>query len=306
MRCKSRKKPRRQSASRPCPGEPRRLTCPAVAGHDPIDLPVWKTRKIIMAQGRGRGGKAAANGAASGTANVGLTAEGIRLEEARTGTQWRRWGPYVSDRQWGTVREDYSPGGNAWEYFPHEQARSRAYRWGEDGIGAVGDEHLFLCLGVALWNGNDPILKERLFGLTNSEGNHGEDVKELYYYVDSTPTHSYMRMLYKYPHAAFPYSRLVEENRRRGQLDSEFELIDTGVFDDNRYFDVEIAYAKGAPADILCEITVTNRGPDAASLHVLPQLWARNIWSWQAECVKPQLAMHGDGSVTAAHPNVGV
>ncbi len=259
-----------------------------------------------MAQGRGRASGSATSGTPHGPANVGETAEGIRLEETRYGAPWRLWGPYVSDRQWGTVREDYSPGGNAWEYFPHDQARSRAYRWGEDGIGGVGDEHLFLCLGLALWNGNDPILKERLFGLTNSEGNHGEDVKEIYHYLDSTPTHSYMRMLYKYPHAAFPYSQLLEENRRRGQGDPEFELIDTGVFDDNRYFDVDIAYAKGAVDDILCEITVTNRGPEAASLHVLPQLWARNIWSWHDGVTKPLLAAHGDGSVSASHPNLGM
>jgi hypothetical protein len=259
-----------------------------------------------MAQGRGRASGSAASGTPHGPANVGETAEGVRLEETRYGAPWRLWGPYVSDRQWGTVREDYSPGGNAWEYFPHDQARSRAYRWGEDGLGAVGDEHLFLCLGLALWNGNDPIIKERLFGLTNSEGNHGEDVKEIYYYLDSTPTHSYMRMLYKYPHAAFPYSQLLEENHRRGQGDPEFELIDTGVFDDNRYFDVDIAYAKGAVDDILCEITVTNRGPEAASLHVLPQLWARNIWSWHDGVTKPLLAAHSDGSVSASHPNLGM
>jgi hypothetical protein len=234
--------------------------------------------------------------------NPAETAEGRRLEEARTGAPWRVWGPYVSDRQWGTVREDYSPGGNAWEYFPHDQARSRAYRWGEDGIGGFGDEHLFWCMSVALWNGRDPILKERLFGLTNSEGNHGEDVKELYYYLDGTPTHSYMRMLYKYPQAEFPYSRLV--NHGRGQGDPEFELIDTGVFDGNRYFDVEIEYAKGAADDILCQITVINRGPDAATLHVLPHLWARNIWSWTTDAERPQLTLHGDGSVTAAHPNL--
>jgi hypothetical protein len=236
--------------------------------------------------------------------NPAETVEGRRLEEARTGAPWRLWGPYVSDRQWGTVREDYSPGGNAWEYFSHDHARSRAYRWGEDGLGGFGDEHLFLCLGLALWNGNDPILKERLFGLTNAEGNHGEDVKELYYHLDGTPTHSYMRMLYKYPHAAFPYGRLVEENRRRGQGDPEFELIDTGVFDGNRYFDVEIEYAKGAADDILCQVTVTNRGPDAATLHVLPQLWARNIWSWTPDSERPAIAIHTDGSVTAAHPNL--
>ena len=204
-----------------------------------------------MALTHGRNG---GSGGRHPRANAGDTAEGRRLEEARMGAPWRVWGPYVSDRQCGTVREDYSPYGNAWEYFPHDHARSRAYRWGEDGLAGFGDEHLFLCLGLALWNGKDQILKERLFGLTNSEGNHGEDVKELYYYLDGTPTHSYMRMLYKYPQAAFPYNRLVEENRRRGQADPEFELIDTGVFDNDRYFDVDIEYAKAAPDDILCEV----------------------------------------------------
>ncbi|HWB51287.1 MAG TPA: glucosidase [Stellaceae bacterium] len=232
------------------------------------------------------------------------TAEGRRLEDARTGGSWRLWGPYVSDRQWGTVREDYSPYGTAWEYLPHDQARSRAYRWGEDGLAAFGDEHLFLCLGLALWNGRDPILKERLFGLTNSQGNHGEDVKELYYYLDGTPTHSYMRMLYKYPQAAFPYQQLLDENRRRGQNDPEFELIDTAVFDGDRYFDVLVEYAKAAPDDILCQVTVTNRGPETATIHVLPQLWARNVWSWKSIPERPQFAGHNDGSVTTFHPNM--
>jgi hypothetical protein len=232
------------------------------------------------------------------------TAEGRRLEEARLGGPWREWGPYLSDRQWGTVREDYSPYGNAWEYFPHDEARSRAYRWGEDAIAGFGDLHLFLCMGIALWNGNDPILKERFFGLTNSQGNHGEDVKEIYYYLDGTPTHSYMRMLYKYPQAAFPYSQLVEENRRRGQGDAEFELIDTGVFDGNRYFDVVVEYAKAAHDDILCEITVTNRGPEAATLHVLPQLWVRNLWAWKPIPERPLLSGHSDGSVTTFHPSM--
>ena len=232
------------------------------------------------------------------------TAEGRRLEDARLGAPWRVWGPYVSDRQWGTVREDYSASGTAWEYFPHDHARSRAYRWGEDGLGGFGDEHLFLCMGLALWNGNDPILKERLFGLTNSEGNHGEDVKEVYYHLDGTPTHSYMRMLYKYPQAAFPYARLVAENRRRGKDDPEFELIDTGVFDGDRYFDVVIEYAKAQPDDILCQVTVINRGPEAATLHVLPQLWARNIWSWAPTPERPLFAGHNDGSVTTSHPSM--
>jgi hypothetical protein len=195
------------------------------------------------------------------------SAEARRLEEIRHGKHWRRWGPYLSERQWGTVREDYSEYGTAWEYFPHDHARSRAYRWGEDGIGGFGDDQLLLCHALALWNGRDPILKERLFGLTNSEGNHGEDVKELYYYLDGTPTHSYMRMLYKYPHAAFPYTQLVEENRRRGRADPEFELIDTGVFADNRYFDVDIEYAKADVDDIAAlgaQYLVVETGFDAA------------------------------------------
>src|SRR5665213_4477349 len=210
---------------------------------------------MAVTQGRGR-----ARTEHHERGNVGATAEGRRLEETRTGAAWRRWGPYVSDRQWGTVREDYSPGGAAWDYLPHDHARSRAYRWGEDGIGGFGDDQLNLCLGVALWNGRDPILKERLFGLTNSEGNHGEDVKELYYYLDGTPTHSYMRMLYKYPHAAFPYSRLVEENRRRTKADPEFEIVDTGIFDGDRYFDVTVEYAKADIDDMLMLVTAENRG----------------------------------------------
>src|ERR1700745_2758719 len=204
-----------------------------------------------------------------------MTQEEVRLAESRDPkNHWKRWGPYPSERAWGTVREDYSEYGNAWEYFSHDHARSRAYRWGEDGIGGFGDDHVSLCLGLALWNGRDPILKERLFGLTNSEGNHGEDVKELYYYLDGTPTHSYMRMLYKYPQAAFPYTRLVEENRQRGRGKPEFELIDTGVFADNRYFDVEIEYAKADVDDILRRVTIHNRATEEATLHVLPHLWA--------------------------------
>src|ERR1700694_1673195 len=190
------------------------------------------------------------------------TAEGSRLEEIRRGVHWRRWGPYLSERQWGTVREDYSENGDAWGYFPHDHARSRAYGWGEDGIGGFGDDQLLLCLGLALWNGNDPILKERLFGLTNSEGNHGEDVKEVYYHLDGTPTHSYMRMLYKYPQAEFPYQRLLDESRGRGLNDPEFELADTGIFEENRYFDVFVEYAKASPDDMLMQVTVVNRGPE--------------------------------------------
>jgi hypothetical protein len=232
------------------------------------------------------------------------SAEALRLDEIHHGRHWRRWGPYLSERQWGTVREDYSEHGAAWEYFPHDHARSRAYRWGEDGIGGFGDDHLFLCLALALWNGRDPIIKERLFGLTNSEGNHGEDAKELYYYLDGTPTHSYMRMLYKYPQAAFPYNWLVEENRRRGRADPEFELIDTGVFADNRYFDVEIEYAKADVDDILMQITVHNRAAATAELRVLPQIWTRNTWSWQPDSMRPQLVAREDNSISVDHPHL--
>jgi len=214
--------------------------------------------------------------------------EDQRLEEARIRRKhWKRWGPYLSERQWGTVREDYSPGGTAWESFPHDHARSRAYRWGEDGIGGISDRHQMLCFGLALWNGRDPILKERLFGLTGNQGNHGEDVKEYYFYQDSTPTHSYMRMLYKYPHAEFPYARLVEENRRRSREEPEFELLDTGVFAEGRYFDVFIEYAKADVEDILIKITAANRGPEAATLHLLPSLWFRNTWSWGKDLRRP-------------------
>ena len=212
------------------------------------------------------------------------------MAEDQAGHQpWRRWGPYLAERQWGTVREDYSPGGTAWEYFPHDHARSRAYRWGEDGIAGLSDDWQHICLSLALWNGRDPILKERLFGLTNSEGNHGEDVKELYYYLDATPSHSYLKMLYKYPQAEFPYAQLLEENRRRGPGQPEFELLDTGLFDQDRYFDVFVEYAKAAPEDLLLLVTVHNRGPDAARLVLLPQLNCRNTWSWHNNPVKPRL-----------------
>lgn len=232
------------------------------------------------------------------------TEEGLRLLAAREDPAWRRWGPYLSDRQWGTVREDYSPDGDAWGYFSHEQARSRAYRWGEDGIGGFGDDKLRWCLSVALWNGADPILKERLFGLTNSEGNHGEDVKELYYHLDGTPTHSSMRMLYKYPQAAFPYERLLVENRARGREEPEFELLDTGIFDHGRYFDVAIEYAKAGPDDILLRIEIANRGPDAAELVVLPQLWARNTWSWFPDAIRPSITAAGTHQAVATHPRL--
>ncbi len=216
------------------------------------------------------------------------TTEDVRLEDNRTRKDyWKRWGPYLSERQWGTVREDYSPGGTAWEFLPHDHARSRAYRWGEDGIAGISDRHQMMCFALAMWNGRDPILKERLFGLTGNEGNHGEDVKEYYFYLDSTPTHSYMRMLYKYPQAEFPYKALVDENRRRGRSQPEFELYDTGVFRENRYFDVFTEYAKGSDEDIFIRITGWNRGPDPATLHLLPTLWFRNTWSWGSDLRRP-------------------
>jgi hypothetical protein len=193
---------------------------------------------------------------------------------------WKRWGPYLAERQWGTVREDYSARGTVWEYFTHDHARSRAYRWGEDGLLGICDRQGRLCFALALWNERDVILKERLFGVTGKEGNHGEDVKECYYYLDSTPTHSYMKALYKYPHAAFPYEQLYDENRRRSRLDPEFEITDTGIFDENRYFDVTVEYAKASANDILIQIEVANRGPERARIHVLPTLWFRNTWSW--------------------------
>ena len=219
-----------------------------------------------------------------------MNAESQRLEEAKNPeTPWKKWGPYLSERQWGTVREDYSESGNAWDYFSHDQSRSRAYHWGEDGLAGISDDHQRLCLALALWNGKDPILKERLFGLTNSEGNHGEDVKEYYFYLDSTPTHSYLKYLYKYPQGAYPYDDLVRRNRERGRKEPEYELLDTGVFDDNRYFDVFVEYAKESPEDILVQISIHNRGPEAAELHVLPTLWFRNTWSWGQSTVRPVL-----------------
>ena len=220
--------------------------------------------------------------------------ESRRLEEARAqSADWKRWGPYLSERAWGTVREDYSPFGTAWSYFPHDHARSRAYRWNEDGLGGICDRHQVICFAVALWNERDPILKERMFGLSGEEGNHGEDVKEYFFYLDSTPTHSYMRYLYKYPQRAYPYEQLLEENRRRGRADPEFELLDTGIFDDQRYFDVFVEYAKAAPEDIFIRITVENRGPDAAPLHVLPTAWFRNTWSWSGTGVHPAMVALG-------------
>jgi hypothetical protein len=242
---------------------------------------------------------------ASTRAAAKISAEKRRLAQDKSGKEnWRKWGPYLSERQWGTVREDYGAWGAAWDYLPHDHARSRAYRWGEDGIAGFSDDRQSLCLSLALWNGKDPILKERLFGLTNSEGNHGEDVKELYYYLDATPTHSYLKMLYKYPQAAFPYSRLVEENHRRGPEQPEFELLDTGLFDDDRYFDVFVEYAKSAPDDILMRITAHNRGPEDAPLMLLPQLCCRNTWSWKPDVVKPSLTIR-PGGIAIKHEEMG-
>ena len=229
-----------------------------------------------------------------------MTKEELRLKEARErSAHWKRWGPYLAERQWGTVREDYSPHGTAWDFFPHDHARSRAYRWGEDGLGGITDNHGRLCFALALWNGHDPILKERLFGLTGPEGNHGEDVKEYYFYLDSTPTHSYMKFLYKYPQAAFPYGTLIEENGGRDRQAPEFELIDTGVFDGDRYFDVLVEYAKAAPDDLLIRVTAVNRGPGEAALHLLPTLWYRNTWSWNP--VGPERPVLRQGVATAGH-----
>ncbi|NGX47075.1 MAG: hypothetical protein K1000chlam3_00444 [Chlamydiae bacterium] len=236
-----------------------------------------------------------------------LTEEGKRLDEVRCGkAPWRLWGPYLSERQWGTVREDYSTDGSAWEFFPHDHARSRAYRWGEDGIAGISDDKQRLCFALALWNGKDPILKERLFGLTGSEGNHGEDVKEYYFYLDNVPTHAYMKYLYKYPQEAYPYADLVEENKKRTHTDPEYELLDTGIFDEDRYFDVFVEYAKDTPEDILIQISVANRGPESATLHLLPTLWFRNMWSYNPKCEKPKLILEKKNLIKASHPDLGV
>ena len=246
-----------------------------------------------------------------------ITKEHQRLLDYRNRkANWKKWGPYLSERSWGTVREDYSKDGAAWEYFPHDHARSKAYRWGEDGIAGISDRYQYICFALALWNGHDPILKERMFGLTGSEGNHGEDVKEYYYYLDSTPSHSYMKMLYKYPQAEFPYSNLVTENHKRGVFDFEYKLLDSGVFEDNRYFDVLVEYAKADLDDNLIKITVTNRGPEVANCYVLPTLWFRNTWSWGYEKGpmgdvpgKPDLSQIENGAdiatVEAEHPAAG-
>jgi len=238
-----------------------------------------------------------------------------RLNEAREAqVPWKKWGPYLSERQWGTVREDYSDNGDAWNYFTHDHARSRAYRWGEDGLGGICDDKQRLCFALALWNERDPILKERLFGLTNSEANHGEDVKEYYFYLDSTPTHSYMKYLYKYPQREYPYRDLVETNRRRSREEFEYELLDTGIFNDDRYFDVFVEYAKAGPEDVLIRITVHNRGPEAVRLRVLPTLWFRNTWTWawggdpstgSGQAYKPSLCEVEAGTIRATHHELG-
>jgi hypothetical protein len=236
--------------------------------------------------------------------------EVARLEEARTlKTLWRKWGPYLSERQWGTVREDYRQDGNAWDYFTHDQARSRAYHWGEEGLAGISDDKQLLCFSVALWNGKDPILKERMFGLTNSEANHGEDVKEYYFYLDSTPTHSYMKYLYKYPQAAYPYSKLVDTNKGRNRGDMGYELLYTGVFNDDRYFDVFVEYAKQTPEDVPIQISVCNRGPEPVTRHILPTLLFRNTWSWSPDTPKPSLkqisVQKGVQAVAASHTELG-
>jgi len=239
------------------------------------------------------------------------TPEHQRLaDDAARKSNWKRWGPYLSERQWGTVREDYSADGDAWNYLPHAQARSRAYRWGEDGLFGWSDRQCRLAFALALWNGRDPILKERLFGLSNPQGNHGEDVKECYFYLDSTPTHSYAKALYKYPQAEFPYDQLVQENARRGKLDTEYEIQDTGLFDEGRYFDIYTEYAKAGPDDTCIRFTVCNRGPDAAPLHLLPVLWFRNTWTWgctyEESCwLKPRMQPHGDAAVAGGHATLG-
>src|SRR3954468_11814047 len=230
-----------------------------------------------------------------------MNAEHKRL----TNPKWKQWGPYVSDRQWATVREDYSPNGDAWRYTTHDMARSKAYRWGEEGIAGISDAQQLLCFAVALWNKKDPIIKERYFGLTGNEGNHGEDVKELYYYLDSTPSHSYMKMLYKYPQQEFPYAWLVDENRRRSKQEPEFELIDTGIFNDNKYFDVFTEYVKASENDVLIKLTVFNRGNEDASLHVLPTLWFRNTWEWGYDDYKPQMMSTNDGNISISHRDLG-
>src|SRR6266571_8396311 len=233
------------------------------------------------------------------------SAEASRLNEVPRGrAPWKHWGPYLSERAWGTVREDYSADGAAWDFFPHDHARSRAYRWSEDGLAGICDDRQTLCFAIALWNGCDPILKERIFGLTGTQGNHGEDAKEYWFYLDSTPTHSWMRWRYMYPQAEFPYTQLVEENARRGKLDPEFELVDTAVFDDGRYWEITADYAKASPGELLIRINVRNAGPDPATLDVLPTLWFRNTWSWGIDATMPSLRLEG-GALVAEHARLG-
>jgi hypothetical protein len=267
----------------------------------------WEVRMTASSTQQG-GGRPIGSGA--GVTAAPVAEEKVRLDEDKSRAKnWKRWGPYLSERQWGTVREDYSPGGSCWEYLPHDHARSRACRWGEDGLLGICDREARLCFALALWNGKDPILKERLFGLTGPEGNHGEDVKEQYFYLDSTPTHSYMKALYKYPLAEYPYARLVDENRRRGKGEAELELVDTGAFDDNRYVDVFAEYAKASPNDLLIRVTVANRGSEAATVHVLPQLWFRNTWAWgrtsEGYWGKPKISRRGGGELLAEHETLG-
>jgi len=234
-----------------------------------------------------------------------MNSENTRLYSIDPNKKWKKWGPYVSDRQWGTVREDYSSDGSAWEYFPHDMARSRAYRWGEDGIGGICDDEQKICFSVALWNYKDPILKERYFGLTGNQGNHGEDVKEYYYYLDSTPTHSYMKMLYRYPHEAFPYSKLIEENQRSEKSEDEYELIDTGILDNNNFSDVYIEYAKADDEDILIRIEIKNIYHEAKDLIILPTIWFRNTWGWDIDSLKPKLYSVTDHEIRLQHPELG-
>src|SRR5450631_4652389 len=292
-----------QSSSPDCPARAqRRIFTPArvMSGRHPRKEADSRASDLGTAVSR----TGAVDPAAEGR-NTMVSAERLRLDEADTGgVPWQRWGPYLSERQWGTVREDYGSGDNTWSYFPHEQARSRAYRWGEDGLAGVSDDRQQLCLALGLWNGRDPILKERLFGLTNAEGNHGEDVKECYFYLDATPTSSYLKMLYKYPQAEFPYADLVAENRRRGSGAPEYELLDTGIFDEDRYFDVFVEYAQAGIDDVLMRVTAYNRGNAPAPLHLLPQLVFRDTWSWKNGAHKPQLRADGNG-IVAEHETLG-
>ncbi|HNP99738.1 MAG TPA: glucosidase, partial [Bacteroidia bacterium] len=234
------------------------------------------------------------------------SAEKLRIEECTNKkTPWKKWGPYLTERQWGTVREDYSPDGSAWNSVTHDMARSKAYRWGEEGIGGISDDSQLLCFAVSLWNQKDPILKERMFGLNGNEGNHGEDVKEYYYYLDSTPTHSYMKMLYKYPHAEFPYSQLVDENKKRSRQEEEFELIDTGVFSEDKYFDVMVEYAKNDCEDLLIRIEIHNRSKEKAAIHLLPTIWFRNTWSWGYDAYTPSMQSDRKGEIKITHKALG-